>query len=472
MNTIQTVVLVYMLLVFGIAYYGFRRTKTLDDHLVASRSLPWWLASATLAGTVIGTGVTIGVGEIAYNAGLSAILYPVTLAVTLFVSMHIAAARFRKSESYTISELLGQYYGPLARYIVSFSHVVMWIGPTAAQFLVAGVLINSLTGLPLTTSIVLSAFMIILYVSLGGMWAISLTDMAQMIMIYIGLGALAILSIARYGNMFSIASSLGPNYTSLTSAGTMPLTAWLGALVALVFITQPWLQKCASVKTPSDAKKAGALAALLVLPIGFLSVYAGLVARLTLPGIDPRAAIPQVIIGNFNPIIAGLFFAAVIAAAMSSSDSWLHASATILLKDIILHGKKTDGEDRKIALYNFLSIWALGAVALALSLLWKGGIIMLVLFTGMWGSSIYIGPLLTVWFAPRRLAKKAGLGIMLFLLVLGPVLTTQPGFVFGVHPLFSVSVIAWILTIVALALPWTSVAGRGTAEKPTGIVEE
>ncbi len=471
MSTIQTVVFGYMLLVFGLAYYGFKRTKTLDDHLVAGRSLPWWLASATLAATVIGTGVTIGVGEVAYKVGLSAILYPVTLAVTLFLSMRIAAARFRRSESYTISELMSQHYGPLARYIVSFSHVVMWIGPTAAQFLVAGILLNSLTGLPLTTSIVLGAFLIILYVSLGGMWAISLTDMAQLILIYIGLASLAILSIARYGNMFSIASSLGPNYTSPTGAGVMPLTAWLGALVALVFITQPWLQKCASVKTPGDAKKAGAIAALLVLPIGFLSVYAGLVARLTLPGIDPRAAIPQVIISNFNPIIAGLFFAAVIAAAMSSSDSWLHASATILLKDIILHGKKTEGEERKIGFYNIFSIWALGAVALVLSLLWKGQIIMLVLFTGMWGSPIYIGPLVAVWFAPRRLAKKAGLGIMLFLLVLGPALTTQPGYVFGVHPLLSVSVIAWILTIVGLMIPWTSVARSDTFEKSAGIVE-
>jgi SSS family solute:Na+ symporter len=115
------------------------------------------------------------------------------------------------------------------------------------------------------------------------------------------------------------------------------------------FISQAWVQKSAAVETPAKAKWSGLLAGLLIIPIGFLAVFAGLIARITLPEINPAMAVPNVMLTIFPPVIGGIFLAAVIAACMSCADSWIHSSATVFvllqlfLYEIYINASSTPG---------------------------------------------------------------------------------------------------------------------------------
>ena len=454
MSPVILIVGIYLFLCLGIGLYAKRRTRTAKDFLIASRRLPIWIASLTLAATLIGSGVTIGVGELGYEAGVSAMLYPTILGVSLLISMLIASAKFRREGYYTVPEALEKHYGLGARVWVCGAGLIALIPAVAAQFLAAGAILTALTGISLHLMVIVGGIVILAYVVLGGMWAISWTDALQMIIIYIGLTSMAIFSIVHFGTMGTLTAGLPPIYSSWTGVGSIYLSAWIACLLMLVYISQPWLQRSASITSPKNARKAGVIAALLVLPIGFLAVYAGLVARITMPGIDPMLAVPSILLTYFPAFIGGFFCAAIIAACMSCADSWIHSAATIFTIDVYKRLINPKASERRMFFYSRIICLAIGLGGLSSALLFEGGIIFLVLLGVMMGSCLYIGPLLVAWFSPLKLKKNAGLAIIIIVTIVGIVWFLSYPWPFGIHPALPATLIGYGLTGLFLLFPF------------------
>jgi uncharacterized membrane protein len=98
--------------------------------------------------------------------------------------------------------------------------------------------------------------------------------------------------------------------------------------------------------------------------------------------------------------------------------------------------------------YSVLVCLLYGVFAGLLALTARQEIIMLVL--------LFIGPLLAAWFSPRKLKKGIGSAIILLVAMLGILLNLKRPFLWGVHPAFSTTIIAYVLTALGLLLPWTS----------------
>jgi len=443
-------VLIYLILLAWVARIGWKKTKSLDDHMLAGRAMPVWLASFTVAATLVGTGVTLGVGELAYQHGVSAMLYPVILGLALAASVLAGAGKFNESGAATVPQLLARHYGKKVRALSAVASALKWMGPTAAQYLAVGYIIHSATGLNAAASIIAGAIIIVVYVILGGAWAIAYTDSLQFGAIYIGFFILFADGAIDNGGVFDVASRLDPGYLSWTGVGAIELTAWIGSLVALSFADQAWLQRAAMVKSPRDAVVSGLIAAAMVIPIGYLTVYAGLLAALKTPGLDPKTAVPVLILTTFPAPVAALFVTAILAAAMSSVDSWLHSSATLITKDIYVEFiNPAAGEKAQARVMNMITA-AMGLGAVIVALLWKGAIISLVFVTWVWGSGIYIGPLLLLWYFPKRLSPNVAFFVVAASLILGTTLSFYP--VFGVSPILSAAIAGYLITAGAYLL--------------------
>jgi SSS family solute:Na+ symporter len=459
-NVVVLVVIIYLCFCMGIGIAGRRFTKGVEDFEIAGRRMPWGIASLSLVATLVGSGVTIGVGELAYTVGISGVLYPLFLGFALVISMWIAAGRFRKSRAITLQQVLEKYYGVESRVLVAVIMIIVLIPSVAAQFLAGGAIITAITGLDLSISIVITSLIIITYITIGGMWGVALTDSLQMIIIYIGLTLVAAFTVINYGSWGTLLAELPPSYSDWTAAGPVRISVYVSALLMLCYIQQAWLQRSASVKSPSAATKSGITAGLLIFPIGFLAAFAGLLARIKLPGIDPIIAVPKIILETFSPIVGAFFCAAIIAACMSSTDSWIHSSSTMFVRDIyqrLINPKATD--KGMLNLSRVMSL-IIGILALILALVSKEEVIMLVVLFIAPGA-LYIGPLLIAWFSPRKLKRKVGFAIMLVVSILGIILTLlmflhTPPQIFGVHAAFPTIILAYLLTLICVLLPWTS----------------
>ncbi|RLG38924.1 MAG: hypothetical protein DRN91_01285 [Candidatus Alkanophagales archaeon] len=458
-NIVLSIVVAYLGVCMLIGLYGKKLTKSAEDFDVGGRRLPWWVASLSIAATLVGSGVTIGVGELGYKVGISGVLYPLILGVALILSMWLAAARFRRTNAITLQEVLERDYGVEARALVALVMILSLIPAVAAQFLAAGAILSAMTGLDIGISIVVTAAIITLYIFIGGMWAVALTDTLQMIVIYTGLGLLT--ALIATGGFSSQLSQLPPSYWDWTAAGPVRISSYVACLLMFVYVSQPWLQRCAAVRTPEDATKAGVIAGLLIFPIGFFAVSAGLLARVLLPNTEPILAVPQVMLTVFPPAVGALFCAAIIAACMSSTDSWIHSCTTMLVRDFYQRLINPQASDKKILKISRLITIVIGLLGLLLALTIREEVVMLVLLF-LAPSALYIGPLLVSWFSRRRkLKRRAGFAIMLAVSVLGIVLTVlmlfnKPPQIFGMHAALPTVIIAYVLTLILLYLPWTS----------------
>ena len=456
MNVVLLTIIVYLAICIAIGVYGKTKTHTAVGFLIANRRMPWWVASVSIAATLIGSGVTIGVGELGYSVGISGVLYPLCLAFALIICMWLAAFRFRRSEAYTIPELFERYYGAESRAWVAVAKLIPLISMLAGQFLASGVIFSAVTGLPLRLCIHITAAIIILYVCIGGIWAVSLTDFFQTIVIYTGLITLAVVTCVKFGGWSTLLSQLPPGHSNWLAAGRYRLSSYIGCVLMFWFISQPWLQRCAASKTPREAKKAGLLAVLFVFPIGFLAVFAGLVARLKLPGIDPSQAVPLAMLEFFPPVVGGVFCAGIIAACMSCSDSWLHASATIVVKDIYERFFDKGVTDHEVFALSIVACAAIGALGWILSLIASQEIVSLVLLFVAF-QPIYIGPLLSAWFCRRRrLTRWSAFGNVAVATVIAAIFTFHQPPLWGLHPVIPTALVAYGLTALCLVLPYTS----------------
>ena len=212
------------------------------------------------------------------------------------------------------------------------------------------------------------------------------------------------------------------------------------------------MQRAASVRTPEDARKTGIFASILVAPIGILAAYGGLVARVHLPIVDPKLALPTVILENFSPIVGGLFCAAILAACMSCSDSWIHASATMIVRDVYLRWLNPNASDKKVYHLSMLTCLFMGLASLLLAMVWKRGIIMLVTLAFTWKSALYIGPLLSAWFSKKKLSKNMGFFIIFLTAIVGTLYSFSEKWLWGLHPCFIAVLVSYTLTLILLAL--------------------
>jgi len=187
-------------------------------------------------------------------------------------------------------------------------------------------------------------------------------------------------------------------------------------------------------------------------------------AAVKTPGLDPKTAVPQLIFAAFPPIVSALFATAILAAAMSSVDSWLHSSATLLTRDIyveFIHPSATEKEQTWIM--NVITV-LIGLGAVALALLWKGAIISLVFLTWVWGSGIYIGPLLLLWYFPKRISPEAAFFVVATTMAVGTAFSFYPPY--GLSPVLVGAVVGYALTAGAYLLTAKAPAPGGVNPPP------
>jgi SSS family solute:Na+ symporter len=215
----------------------------------------------------------------------------------------------------------------------------------------ASLAVSTLTGLPLSGSILLVGVISTIYTATGGITAVVWTDVLQFAMIFVGIGAgIWTLGSAVDGGLATLWTAAGEGgKLTVINASWQPesiysLPTALFAYGILAFAVagtnQQSVQRYVCCEDEASARKAiflgwfsgfiGIAATLLlgVLLFGFYSLNGGLPEEMQGDGILSYFIVNQVPVGA-----SGLLVAAIFAAAMSSVDSALHSLATCMTVD-------------------------------------------------------------------------------------------------------------------------------------------
>ena len=345
-----------------------------DEYWVAGRSIgPGVNAMAIMAALASG-GSILGVMGYAYKAGIPATLALFAGAVVGFPLASILVARpLRRFGKFTITDFLSwRFPHPVIRIGVPILIVVSFTMYIVAQMKAAGITAEVLLGIPYETALTMSTVVFVLYVSVGGMLAVTWTDVVQgTLMVAVVLGT-ALLLITRNGSPPEIFTSAMEVAPALGAAGQRDLASDLGAFVIWAAAIPVIPHVVMRVYTAKDAQGARLSLNLAMVVYTIVILAAVLIVvpmgKTLFPALSDNDQIfLKIMETQFSPVVRGLAVAAVLAAVMSTTDALLLACSSAIAHDLVGHvwGKKL--EQRTIARINILVVWVVGVVAMFLA---------------------------------------------------------------------------------------------------------
>lgn len=381
---------VAMAIFYGIIFYigayagNLRKTNTSEGLMLADRSLPLGIAILTMSATWVGGGFINGTAEYAASSGLVWVQAPWGYALSLIIGGLFFARKMRRGNYKTMLDPLAQKFGKKMAAVLFIPALFGEIFWTAAILMALGTTFGTVLGLETKSAIILSAIIAIAYTSIGGLWAVALTDIVQLFFLIGGLFLVvpfALESVGGWETTWSLyvekngsAASLLPSKSAL---GNYYWNWWDYALL-LIFGGIPWQVYFQRVLASKDEKTAvrlsifaGFFCLLAAIPAGMIGII-GSVADWQSLGLEspPEAAstLPWVVRYLTNPWVATLGLGAVAAAVMSSVDSSILSASSLASWNVYRPIFKPQITSEKLVKIIKKCIWIIGITATILAL--------------------------------------------------------------------------------------------------------
>jgi len=372
----------YMLLLLGLGIAGWRKSvNNEEDYYLAGRGQGWIVSSLTIMATFFSSFALLGAPGMVYRDGVVFALFslnvPLSGAAVYFFGSKIR--RIGQARGYvTPGDMVSDYYGsPVAlRLLVALVGLLYTIPYVVMQIQAGGILSQQLFPGENSYEVgaVVLAIITMAYIMIGGMRSVAWTDVVQGILLMGGMlvgGAAVVAVLGGPVEFFNKVAELPAK--SLSVPGTsgfwtpaMLLTVCLiGSIGSLVQPAQ-WMRFYAAKSTKTLKRSALIFAVLLTGCFLFGVMLVGLGGQVLYPIVDgageyyrsasgallPNPAVgttpggfndimlvvlknhlPE-LLGGLGALVASLIMVAIMAAAMSTADSNLHAMSAVVTRDI------------------------------------------------------------------------------------------------------------------------------------------
>ena len=369
----RVVVVAYLLGCIAIGILASRRVlSSRDEYWVAGRRIgPWVNAMAIMAALASG-GSVLGVMGMAYKRGIPATLALFAGAVIGFPLAAILVARpLRNFGRFTITDFLTfRFPHRLVRLVVPCLIVISFTVYIVAQMKAAGIAAHALLGIDYDVALPLATLVFVLYVSLGGMLAITWTDVIQgtlMVVVVVGTGLFLLL---RMGSPIAVLSEATAAAPALGAVNDHPIASDLGSFLiwaTAIPVIPHIVMRVYSARDAHGARLSLNLAmifySLVVLTAVLVIVPVG---KTLFPDLaDSDQIFLRIMESEFSPLVRGLAVAAVLAAVMSTTDALLLACSSAIAHDLLggVFAKRQLSE-RSVGLVNVGVVWLIGLLAM------------------------------------------------------------------------------------------------------------
>ncbi|MHC4323685.1 MAG: sodium:solute symporter family transporter [Planctomycetota bacterium] len=352
------ILLLYSCVLVGMGVYYSRKCRTAEQFMVADRTIPAWAAGLAVMSAYTSSISYIATPGKAFDSNWHPIIFALCIFPVAWLVCKYAVSYYRRSKLISVYAFLEERLGAWGRIYAAFAFVLYMIGRVAVILYLASLLLDTFVPWNIATVIIVIGLITIVYTLLGGMEAVIWTDVMQSIIMIVGIlfcavslsisvfsGPEPLIQAAIENNKFSFGSL---KFTLASQEHLFDRTVWVmiiyGVTEALrsLLADQNYVQKYCSVPSERDAKRSVWIAMLIYIPLTAIFLYIGttLFAFYSPGGHELGEGItkgeqifPYYIATQVPAGLKGLIIAAIIAAAMSTVDSALNCSATVLLLD-------------------------------------------------------------------------------------------------------------------------------------------
>jgi len=339
------IIVFYLVGVILLGLWISRTHESSEDYFLASRSMPWYLIGISLFASNISSTTLVGLSGFAYGHNISVFNYEWMAAVVLVIFAWFLLPYYIKTQIYTVPEFLEKRFDVRTRYVFSALTLFLNIVVDTAGSLFAGGLVLQLIfpQLPLWLIVTALALVAGLYTITGGLKAVIYTDAVQTFFLVIGSIIITGVALNNIGGWDALLQKVPPDDLHLIRPANDANMPWPG-LISGVFIigfyfwgmNQFIVQRVLSARNINHARWGALFAGLLKLPVLFVMVMPGVMARYIFPDLDNSDLVFPTLVLNLLPIgVLGLVLAGLLAALMSSIDSTLNSASTLVTMDMV-----------------------------------------------------------------------------------------------------------------------------------------
>ena len=393
------VVGVYMVLTLAIGLWLARRaSRSMEDFFVGGRSIPWWLAGASMAAITFNVDTPLYVAGLVIGRGIAG-----NWEWWSFVGAHVGmiylfARLWRRAEILTDVQLIELRYGGRPAAILRGTRAFLFALPINAIGIAYGMLamrkvIDALglwndVGLAVAAddqklwTMIAIAAVVLVYAAFSGLWGVVATDFFQLVIALVGALVVMAYALADVGGLGAMvqavrASGRGDHLSFFSHPGDLLLPFE----TFLAYVTIQWwafrnadgggafVQRLASVPSEREAEKAAWFFNILNYVVRCWPwIIVALVAMVVLPDLeDPEAAYPTLMKRYLPAGMLGLVFASLLAAFMSTVSALVNWGASYLVNDIWRRFLKPEASQRHLVWAGRLASVLITAVAAAIA---------------------------------------------------------------------------------------------------------
>jgi sodium/proline symporter len=466
---------VYMLFMIGIGVYFYFKTDDLSDYVLGGRKLGPGVTALSAGASDMSGWLLLGLPGLMYSDGIVGSWIAIGLIVGAFINWHYVAKALRiythrLSDSITIPDYFANRFEDKENILRVVTAVVILLFYTlyTSSGLVGGAkLFEAAFNLDYSTALMIGSFIIVSYTFLGGYNAVSWTDFIQGILMMLALIVTPLVVIYHIGGIeegvkliASVDSTKLDMFNGASVIGIISLLAW-----GLGYFGQPHiLVRFMSIRHEDemDRAKLVGMTWMVLSVVGSLAVGFFGFAYVIAEGVNINDSekifitLTQLL---FNPWIAGFLLAAILAAIMSTIDSQLLVSSSVLTRDIYHALLRKNASDRELVWVGRTAVMAIALVAWYISTDKDSSVLQLVSYAWA-GFGAAFGPLIILSLYKRNINRLGALAGMITGSVTVIVWKPIEGGIFDVYELLPGFVFAWIAILLfsKLGAPSSDVA--------------
>jgi len=471
----------YMVLMVGIGIYFYFKTNDLSDYVLGGRGLGPGVTALSAGASDMSGWLLLGLPGMMYSDGLVGSWIAVGLFIGAYLNWHFVAKPLRVythylNDSITIPDYFSNRFKDnknALRIITAIVILVFYTLYTSSGLVGGAKLFEATFNLDYSTALIVGSLIIVSYTFLGGYNAVSWTDFFQGILMMLALiitPAVVLYDIGGVSEAIKIIELHNANMLDILSGssliGIISLLAW-----GLGYFGQPHiLVRFMSIRDEDEIPRAKAIGmtwmglsivgSLAVGFFGFVYVIAN--------GVDLQDSekifitLSQLL---FNPWIAGFLLAAILAAIMSTIDSQLLVSSSVLTQDIYHALIRKDASDKELVWVGRATVIGIALVAWYISTDENSSVLQLVSYAWA-GFGAAFGPLVILSLYNQNITRTGAIAGMIVGSLTVIIYKNLEGAIFDLYELLPGFVFAWIAILVF------SKVGKSASDESKEIFQE
>lgn len=412
MNILDYITIILFSIGVLITGVSFSKTgKDMKSFFSGGGNVPWGMSGLSLFMGFFSAGTFVVWGSIAYSYGMVSIIIQLTMAVAGYAVGTWIAPRWHRTHSLTAAEYITGRLGVKTQKTYTYIFLAVSVFTTGSFLYPVAKIVEVTTGIPLTTAIfALGAFSMV-YVALGGLRGVVVTDVLQFVILFAAVVIAVPLAFDKIGGVGTFFEKVPKGFFELFEGEYTPGFVIAFAIYNMFFLGGNWayVQRYTSVKTERDSRKTGWLFGVLYTISPILWMLIPMIYRVynpSLSGLENEGAYLLMCKEAMPDGLLGLMLGGMIFATASSLNATLNISAGVVTNDIFKR-MRPDASEKTLMNVARISTWGFGIMAIIVALLIRsmGGIVNVVIsVAALTGVPVYL-PVIWSLFSKRQTAR-------------------------------------------------------------------